>query len=448
MSQTYVGSAIAPLGYALQAKGPSLGGVLLSDLTAQFGSPLYVMDGKTLRHQAQAYHKGLKPACANNYLVAYACKANLNVGLATLMAQEGLGFDVVSAGELYTVLKAGVLGDQILFNGNNKSAADLQMALEAGVHRISVDNLSEIPLIAGVARGIGKKALILLRVTPGIECHTHDYIKTGQHDSKFGLGLEHLEATVADILNNYADCLELKGLHAHIGSQIFELRAYEDLVRILLEQYALLKARFGLVLTDIDLGGGLGINYTEADDPPDISALLERLTTGLQQQCQRHNYPQPRVILEPGRSMVARAGVTLYSVGSRKDVPGYPSFIAVDGGMGDNIRPALYQASYTAVVANKLGQPAEETVKLVGKYCESGDVVLPSFSAPRLEPGDTVMVFATGAYNYAMSSHYNRFAPPAMVLVEDGRADWLVARESLEDLLAQDRLPAWLLPTK
>jgi diaminopimelate decarboxylase len=444
LAPTFEGTGIAPVGYEVKANQAHVGGVAIADLIATYGTPLYVLDGATIRQAAQHYHNTLQAEYPVESLVVYACKANLSVGLCKLMQSEHLGLDVVSAGELYTAMKAGFPAERMVFNGNNKSVTELEMALTYGVNRIIVDNFDEIGRLASVAERLGVVANILLRVAPGIECHTHDYIKTGQNDSKFGFPLTQLPQAIATIINSHASTLSLKGLHGHIGSQIFELRAYEDLVSIFMGLYNEVRTQHGLVLTDLDLGGGLGIAYTEADTPEAIPTLVRCLTSKVQAVAAELNYPLPRLLLEPGRSLMARAGITLYTVGGRKVVEGVTPFVSVDGGMGDNIRPALYQAQYSAVVANRLNQPCTETVRVVGKYCESGDVLLREFNCPTLQPHDVLLVMGTGAYNYAMSSTYNRIGRPAMVLVENGQHALLIKRESLDDLLANDVVPAWL----
>jgi diaminopimelate decarboxylase len=434
---------IVPAGYTVENGQPVVGGVPVTDLIATYGTPLYVLDGQTIREAARAYKQTLETEYKAKTLVVYACKANLNVGLCKLMAQEGIGLDVVSAGELYTAMQANFPANNIVFNGNNKSVTELEMALDYGVERIIVDNFDEIGRLAAVAKRLGKVANILLRVAPGIECHTHEYIKTGQNDSKFGFPLHQVKKAIAEIVNLHGETLCLKGIHGHIGSQIFELKAYEGLVDIFLTLANEVRSEFGVTFEDLDLGGGLGIAYTPDDDPQPIEVLMKQLANTVQSKAEALNYPLPRIFVEPGRSLIARAGITLYTVGGRKVVEGVTPFISVDGGMGDNIRPALYQAVYSAVVANKLTQANTETVRVVGKYCESGDVLLRAFDCPTLEPSDTLLVFGTGAYNHAMSSNYNRIGRPAMVLVENGNHGLLVERESLAYLAANDRIPAW-----
>lgn len=424
---------------------PLVGGMNLVELAHAYGTPLYVLDEATLRASAKAYKETLKAVYSGDSLPLYACKANMSMGLVKLMEQEGMGLDVVSGGEIYTAVQAGFPMERVLFNGNNKTYQELELAIHHGVGRISADNFHDLELINKIAAAKGKKVNLLLRVTPGIECHTHDYIKTGHIDSKFGFDLSQLAAAVDMIQEQYKDTIVLKGLHAHIGSQIFETKPYEDLIEILLNIYYNIREQYsGLVLEDLDLGGGLGVTYTGQDDPPAVSSAVQRIVEKLIFYAKRLNYPLPRLLMEPGRSMVATAGMTLYTVGSMKDVPGLRKYVAIDGGMGDNIRPALYQAQYSALVATKVNAPVEETVTIVGKYCESGDILIKSLPVPALESGDILAVFGTGAYNYTMSSNYNRFPRPATVLVENGHAHVLVQRETYDTIIQQDLIPVHL----
>jgi diaminopimelate decarboxylase len=423
---------------------PSVGGINLVELAHTHGTPLYVLDEATLRASARAYRDTLKSAYSAETLPLYACKANMSMGLVKIMAQEGMGLDVVSGGEIYTAVQAGFPMERVLFNGNNKTREEIEMALQHGIGRISVDNFHDLHLIHEVGTARKLKANVLLRITPGIECHTHDYIKTGHIDSKFGFDLSQLSGAIELITGDYSETIALKGLHAHIGSQIFEIKPYQDLIEIMMNIYYNIREQYGIVLEDIDLGGGLGVTYLTADDPPAVPEAVREVTEKLASYAKRLNYPLPRILMEPGRSMVATAGMTLYTVGSTKDVPGMRKYVAVDGGMGDNIRPALYQAQYSAMVANKLGASVEETVTIVGKYCESGDVLIKGLPVPTLEAGDTLVVFGTGAYNYTMSSNYNRFPRPAMVLVENGKSHMLIQRETYDTIIQQDLIPTHL----
>lgn len=418
-----------------------IGGVSLTEIVKTHGTACYVLDGATVRQQCQQYKAALSRYYANPGYPIYAGKAHLSIGMCQVITQEAMYLDVVSAGELYTALKAGVPPEHIMFNGNNKQGDEITMALRLGVGRIVVDNATELDMIAQRAKEEQKQAQIYIRVVPGIECHTHEYIKTGHDDNKFGVPLTQLDTLLKKIRGEYAAEIHLMGLHAHIGSQIFETRAYHDLAHILMEEYNRIRSVYnGWLLPEIDCGGGLGIAYTHEDTPVSIEQYLETLGTALTQACQQYTYPLPRLFIEPGRSLVATAGITLYTVGTIKQAPGSQRiFVAVDGGMGDNIRPALYQATYSAVVSNKLHEAHTQEVRLVGKYCESGDVILKSFQAPAsIETGDTVTVFGTGAYNHAMAMTYNRIGRPPVIWVENGEMHVMVRRESLEDMVSRD----------
>jgi diaminopimelate decarboxylase len=430
---------VEPWTYQVKDGQPWVGGMPLLALAQQHGTPLYVLDGAGISTMAQAYQKAIKAHYAGEALVLYACKANMTTGLAHRMHQLGMGLDVVSGGEVYTAHKAGVPMDKLFFNGNNKSVDELTLALTLGVGHITVDNLTELDLLAQTAQQLGTRAKILMRITPGIDCHTHDYIRTGQVDSKFGFNLSDLDAALTAITGPYCQAIELCGLHAHIGSQIFERQPYLDLVDVLLTHYQHVRHTYGLTLPLLNIGGGLGIAYTPQDDPLNVSDVLTAVCQHLTQACQQTDYPLPRLLLEPGRSMVATSGITLYRIGSQKVVPGATTYLAVDGGMGDNIRPSLYGARYTALVANRLTEPADTRVTIAGKYCESGDVLIRDLKIPASTTRDDVLlVFGTGAYNYSMASTYNRVPRPAMVWVEDGQATTLVRRETYDDLLALD----------
>lgn len=440
----------APISYEVGSdQRPKLGGVDLLNLVKTYGTPLYVMDAATVRAAAATYRDTLRSEYPGESLPLYACKANMSMGLCKLLEQEGLGLDVVSGGELYTAIQAGFPMDKVLFNGNNKTWDELEMAVHHKVGRISVDNFYELDLIHQIAEKKKRKVDILLRLAPGIECHTHDYIKTGQTDTKFGFDMSMLAGVIERILEQYAETIELKGLHAHIGSQIFEIQPYEDLVQILMNICFNVRQSYnGLTMTELNIGGGMGVQYTKEDDPPQIQSAISRITTKLRQYADQIRYPLPKLYMEPGRSIVATAGITLYKIGSMKAIPRMRKFVAIDGGMGDNIRPSLYQAKYSAVIANRLNAKTEETVSIVGKYCESGDVLIPQFLAPRLDHGDTLMVFGTGAYNYSMASNYNRIPRPAVVLVEEGKAHLLVKRETYEAIIQHDLIPDYLMAPK
>lgn len=432
---------LKPLSFKLDAENKiSLGGISLEDLVAKYGSPLYLMCEETIRKRAQAY----KNAFDNEYpnaLVIYASKAFNNLAMCKIMAKEGMGLDVVSGGELYTALKAGFPTDRIIFHGNNKSKAEVEMAVENGVTFI-LDNLLELSFIEAATKKLSKKAKVMIRVTPGIECHTHEYIKTGKIDSKFGFNLEDVEAVVERVLKN--EDIELLGLHAHIGSQIFETIPHRDTCRVMLDLYKKTKDKFDYEMPDLNVGGGLGIMYQESDDPPEIADWVKIITDAVKEFAKEFSLKEPRILVEPGRSMCAPAGMTVYRVGNIKDIPGVRKYVAVDGGMADNVRPIMYQAEYTADIDGKVGSSDTENVTVAGKYCESGDILIRDIKMAKAEAGDLLVVYSTGAYNYSMASNYNRANKPAVVLVKDGESHVIVERESHDDLLRNDLVPDYL----
>ncbi len=412
----------------------TIGGCDLVELAKEYGTPLYVIDEATLRGICKSYKQAFKEY--ENIKMMYACKALCTSAIIRILDEEDFGFDTVSAGEIYTVYKSGVDMQKVLFNGNNKSAQEIQLALEYGVGRFSVDNFHEAELLNNIAAAKGVTAEILLRITPGIECHTHDYIKTGQTDSKFGFDLTQLDSIINLIKTSYKN-LNLRGLHAHIGSQIFETQCYYDEVEILVKEIARIKKEYGISLDEMNIGGGLGVKYTESDTPPSVSVLSDAVTNAMN----KYAIDIPTIYIEPGRSIISTAGVTLYTVGSTKQVPNGRKYVAVDGGMADNPRPSMYQAQYTAEVANKPGCENTEKVTIAGRFCESGDILIENVDLPKLEAGDIICFYNTGAYNYSMSSNYNRVEKPAMVLVNNSQSDIIVYRETLDNLIANDNIP-------
>ena len=419
-----------------------IGGCDVVELVGQWGTPLYVFDEEAVINNIVMYRNALSGL--PDYEIIYAAKALLTVGIARFMANHGLSLDVVSGGELYMALTAGFPAEKIYFHGNNKSAAELRTALDVGVGRIVVDNLYELELIDDLARQKQKAADILLRIMPGVEAHTHSYIQTGQLDSKFGISIAYNQAIDAIKLAAGMPEIKLHGLHCHIGSQIFELASFAKTIDVMMALMAESKA-LGIDLAELDLGGGLGIKYVEGDQPASIQDFGAYLQDALKNSAAKYGLKLPKIMVEPGRSLVGAAGTTIYRVGSIKTNQGGRTYAAVDGGMGDNPRVALYQAKYHAVVANKIGQPPEQTYTIVGKYCESGDVLINSIALPRLEPGDLLAVFCTGAYNYAMASNYNAVPRIPIVTVYRGQSDLVVERETYQDLIRLHRIPArWL----
>lgn len=415
-----------------------IGGCDLVKLVEKYGTPLYVLDEFTLRKICKDYKEAFKGYPKVNMM--YASKALCSMATSAIIASEGFGFDVVSAGEIYTVYKAGADMSKVLFNGNNKSFDELTLALELGVGRISVDNFFELSLLDEIAKSHDKTVDILLRITPGIECHTHEYIQTGHLDSKFGFDLTQIDEAVDLILNDYTN-LKLHGLHAHIGSQIFETSIYGDEIEILVKEIARLDEKFNLKLDEINIGGGLGVKYTESDCPPSTFTIAEIVIKRLYECIEKYKIDAPALFIEPGRSIISTAGVTLYTLGSSKQVPKGKKYVAVDGGMADNARPSMYQAEYFAQIVNKPDYELANTVTIAGRFCESGDILIKEIKLPEIEEGDILCVYNTGAYNYSMSSNYNRVQKPAMVLVNDGHDDIIIKRESLKDLIEHDVIP-------
>ncbi len=431
--------SLKPLTLQTNAGGNlQIGGCDMVELANKYNTPLYILDEYTIRSICNDYKTAFKAYPKVNMM--YASKALCTQAVSAILADEGFGFDVVSAGEIYTVYKGGVDMSKVVFNGNNKSFEELNLAMQYGVGRISVDNFFELSLLNEVAKSHNKIADILLRITPGIECHTHEYIQTGHLDSKFGFDLTRIDEAVELILEQYRN-LKLHGLHAHIGSQIFETTIYSDEIDILIKELARLDEKFGLKLDEINIGGGLGVKYTENDMPPSTYDIADKIITSLNKNIQKYGIEAPALFIEPGRSIISTAGVTLYTLGSSKQVPHGKKYHAVDGGMADNARPSMYQAEYSAQIANKPDAENSCEVTIAGRFCESGDILIKNIKLPEIEEGDILCVYNTGAYNYSMASNYNRVQKPAMILVNNGQDDLIIKRETLDDIISHDIIP-------
>ena len=415
-----------------------IGGCDMVELADKYGTPLYVLDEETIRSICNDYKKAFSKYKRTN--IMFASKALCTMALSKILDSEGFGFDTVSGGEIYTVYKAGVDMSKVLFNGNNKSYEELELALDLGVGRISVDNFYELALLNTIAQAKNKVVDILLRITPGIECHTHEYIQTGHLDSKFGFDLSQIDEAIELIVSEYTN-LKLHGLHAHIGSQIFETSIYSDEIEIVCKEISRINKNFRLNLNEINIGGGLGVKYTLEDQPPSVYEVGEIIVNKLNQCIQKYSIEPPTLFLEPGRSIISTSGVTLYTIGSSKQVPNGKKYVSVDGGMADNPRPSLDDAQYFAQVANKKDIQESEKVTICGRFCESGDILIKDVNLPILEEGDVLCVYNTGAYNYSMASNYNRVPKPGMVLVNNSESEIIVKRESLDDLLVHDKIP-------
>lgn len=406
-------------------------------LAEDYGTPLYVYDVNRIRKNCRVFTEAFKEAGVKSQ-VSYASKAFSCVAILEVIQQEGLSLDVVSHGELYTAMKAGFPSEKIHFHGNNKNETELQAAIDYDIGCIVIDNFYEIKLLEKLLSKANKQMNVLLRVTPGIESETHQYIMTGNEDSKFGFNLENGQADEAfRLLHNHSH-IRVQGLHSHIGSQIFNTNSFVMAVSILYKQIAVWYESFGYEPNIMNFGGGFGIRYTKSDEPIENDEHIRHLITAVKKETTALGINMPEIWIEPGRSIVGDAGLTLYTVGSMKDIQGVRKYVAVDGGMADNIRPALYDAPYEAVVANKANEKNKETVSIAGKCCESGDMLIWDLPVPAIEAQDILAVFATGAYGYSMASNYNRLFKPAVVFVEDGVSQLVVKRETLDDIVKND----------
>ena len=415
-----------------------IGGCDCVALAQKYGTPLYVMDEELIRKNCRTYKNSIEKHYDGNGLVLYASKACSCKAIYRIVKEEGLGIDVVSGGELYTALSVGFPVEKIYFHGNNKTADELCMALENDIGRIVVDNIYELELLDRLAREYGKRPKILFRIKPGIDAHTHSFIRTGQIDSKFGVALETGEAREIIARALKLAHVEVVGVHCHIGSQIFDSEPFQLAAERLADFIASIRDEFGITLRELNLGGGYGIKYLSNDQPISYDCYIEKVSAEIKRIASEKGVELPFVLMEPGRSIVGEAGITLYTVGAVKDIPGVRKYVSVDGGMGDNPRYALYQAEYEAAVANRPAGEPHELVTVVGKYCESGDILIKDIMLPRVQPGDTLAVLSTGAYNYSMASNYNRMPRPAVVMVNQGKDTLIIRRESYEDLLRND----------
>ncbi|WP_278965917.1 diaminopimelate decarboxylase [Lactobacillus apis] len=415
-----------------------IGGVDALKLAENFGTPLVVYDVAQIRKQFNALKQAFV-AGQVDYAISYASKAFTSIAIYQVISELGGHIDVVSGGELYTALKAGFPTEKISFHGNNKTKDELLMAVENNVGVIILDNFHEIELLKQVLHETNKKVQVMLRITPGVSAHTHEYDQTGQEDSKFGFDVHSGQAEKAFLQVETEEQMELIGLHAHIGSQILETEGFNLEVEKLMQLVQEWKQKYDYQPQVLNLGGGFGIRYTAKDRVIGLGTFVEQIIASVRTLAEQYQLNVPAIWVEPGRSIVGEAGYSLYTVGSRKDVPGLTPYVTVDGGMGDNIRPALYQAEYEALVAKRPAAEPVEKVHLAGRYCESGDILIDQACLPKTKPGDVIAVLATGAYGYSMASNYNRVPRPAVVFVENGQAQEVVTRETYDDLIKNDR---------
>lgn len=429
--------AVLPLTAQVKDDHLFIGGVDMVELAKREGTALYVMDEADIRHRMREYLDSFHSRYENSD-VLYASKAFLNKEMARIAAEEGMCLDVSGGGELACAQAAGFPMDRVFVHGNNKTPRELEEAISAGVARIVVDSRIELARVSEIAGRLGVTQDIYLRITPGVEADTHEYIRTGCEDSKFGFTMlnDFAFRCIKDALA--APNVRLAGLHCHIGSQIFALHSFREAAEVMVAFIARIKQEYDYAIEELDLGGGLGIAYEVAEQPSSIESFAECTVQAVRDFCAQYGVPEPRILVEPGRSLVANAGVTLYTVGILKTLPGIRKYVAVDGGMSDNVRTALYHAVYEPVIANKAGRPRTEIVTLCGKHCESGDAVVIDMPIQTPDLGDIVCVFGTGAYCYTMSSNYNGQPRPAVVFVKDGEARVTTRRETYADLMARD----------
>ena len=423
-----------------------IGGCDTTELAKTYGTPLYVMDEVSIRENIRMYRDAMERHYEGKGMVLYASKAFCTTAICRIAHQEGIGLDVVSGGEIHTALAAGFPMEKVWFHGNNKTPEELTLALSCGVGRIVVDNLEELALLDRLAAAQGRNIDISVRVKPGVDAHTHEFIQTGSIDSKFGVALENGEALRFAQKTLEMPHITLTGLHCHIGSQIFDLAPFELTAEVMLGFAASLRDLYGIEISELNLGGGFGIKYTESDDPVEYDRYIQSVSLVVNRVCQEKGLTRPRMLMEPGRSIVAPAGITLYTVGNVKEIADVRTYVAVDGGMFDNPRYALYQSKYTFHLANRMHAENAALVTVAGKCCESGDLLGKDVPLPDARPGDLLAVMATGAYNYSMAMNYNRNVRPAVVLVRDGRHRIIVKRETYADVIRNDVIPDDLQP--
>lgn len=414
-----------------------IGGVDALDLAKEFGTPLVAYDVTQIRHQFNALRDAFTKQHVS-FAISYASKAFSAIAMYQLINQLDGHIDVVSGGELYTALKAGFPADRISFHGNNKTKTELIMAVQHHVGVIILDNFHEITLLKEVLATTDRQVQVMLRITPGVSAHTHEYDQTGQENSKFGFDVKSGQAEQAFLQVQENKQMRLIGIHAHIGSQILETAGFSLEVEKLMKLANKWSQKYDYQPSVINLGGGFGIRYTAQDQVLELATFVEQIVQTIRTCAQQYRLQVPEVWVEPGRSIVGAAGYSLYTIGSRKEVPGLLPYVAVDGGMGDNIRPALYQAKYEALLARDPVAKTVETVHLAGRYCESGDILINELPLPATKPGDVIAVLSTGAYGYCMASNYNRVPRPAVIFAENGQAQEVVTRETYDDLVSHD----------
>ncbi len=416
------------------------GGCDTIELAEKYGTPLYVVSEDVIKEKCSILKNDFLSKYKNTR-AAYASKAFLNLAMCKIIEREGLDLDVVSGGELYTAIKSDFPMEKVLFHGNNKTKDELELAISHDVGRIIVDNFHELQLINKIGKDLNKKSKILYRITPGVESDTHKYISTGQTDSKFGIPL--VENIIFEAIEKGIeyDFVELLGFHFHVGSQLFDKKSHIGALSNAIEIMKDAKEKFGFITKELNTGGGFGIYYSKGDSPQEITHFTDAIMEKIYDECSNLELEIPTIIIEPGRWIIGEAGVTLYTIGAIKDIPGVRTYASIDGGMTDNPRPALYGSKYEAVVANKMDKEKKEVVTIAGKCCESGDILIWNLKVPKIQSGDILAVLSTGAYNYSMANNYNKIPRPGVVLASNGKAEIIVKRETYDDLLSRYIVP-------
>lgn len=416
----------------------TIGGCDCMELAIKYGTPLYVMDEILIRENCRNYIDSLSKHYKGKGQVLYASKAFCTVAMCNLVKEEGMGLDVVSGGELYTAIKAGFPMDKTYFHGNNKTYEEIELAIKSNIGRIVVDNVEELETVNSIALIFDKTINISFRIKPGIEAHTHTFTKTGQIDSKFGVALENGEAFEIIKMATKMSNVKIKGIHCHIGSQIFELAPFQTAAEVMIGFMVKVKDELNIEISELNLGGGFGIKYIDEDTPLEYEEYVKAVAETVMDECAKNSCNLPVLLFEPGRSIVGSAGITLYTVGAVKDIKNIRKYVSVNGGMTDNPRYALYNAQYNAVLANRPREENTEVVTIAGKCCESGDLLIKDIKLPKIKAGDVLAVLATGAYNYSMSSNYNRIPRPPVLFVSNGSSKIIVKRETYDDIVRND----------
>lgn len=407
------------------------------ELAKKHGTPLYVISREVIKNKCKEIRNDFLYKYDNTKAV-YAGKAFLTMAMCRIIEEEGLGLDVVSGGELYTAIKADFPMRDVIFHGNNKSTDEIKMAIENNAGRIVIDHMDEISMIEDIASNFNKKVKVLIRVTPGVNSNTHKYISTGQRDSKFGVPIDNIHEVVSKTL--CSEHIELMGFHFHIGSGLYENVSHISAVKALLKIIKIIKDDLGFITKELNTGGGFGIYYTKKDCVKPISYYTDSIMETLYKYCNELDLDIPKVTIEPGRWIIGEAGITLYTIGAIKEIPGIRTYVSVDGGLPDNPRPALYEAKYEAVIANKYNEKPEMIVTIAGKCCETGDILIHDLSVPEVCKGDVLVVISTGAYNYSMASNYNKLPRPAVVLLDEDEEKIIVNRETYDDILKNENM--------